>query len=67
MNPEPKMSARPPYQWVGCVVLTPDDVEELVNELPPDVRLVGQLRGAAHAAAQLARHLNEINHAGRVA
>jgi hypothetical protein len=67
MTPEPKMSAMAPYHWVGCVVLTPDEVEELVNELPPDLRQVGQLRSAAQAAAQLARRLNEIDHAGRAA
>ena len=66
MTLEPKMSTRAPYQWIGAIVLSPDDVEELINELPPDARMVAQLQDAAHAAAQLATRLNEIEQ-GRAA
>ena len=67
MTSEPKMSAVPPYQWVGAVVLSPDDVEALINQLPPEARLVARLRDAAHAAAQLAMRLNDIDHPRRAA
>ena len=60
MTPEPKMSAVAPYPWVGAVVLSPDDVEALINALPPEARVVAQLRDAARTAAQLAVGLNEI-------
>jgi hypothetical protein len=66
MTSEPKMSAVPPYQWVGAVVLSPDDVEALINELPPEARVVAQLQDAAHTAARLAVGLNQIEQ-GRVA
>jgi hypothetical protein len=66
MTPVPRMSDVAPFRWVGAVVLSPDDVEELINELPPDNHMAAQLRDAARAAATLAMRLNAIER-GRAA
>jgi hypothetical protein len=60
VSPEPKMGQEPPYQWVPCVVLTSDEVQALLQRLPPGSSLRTQLQGAAQAAEELARQLNQI-------
>ena len=60
MSPEPKMSPEPPYQWAPCVVLTPDEVQALLQRLPLGSSLRVQLEGAAQAAEELTSRLNQI-------
>jgi hypothetical protein len=64
MTPEPKMSMAAPYRWIGCVVLWPADVKDLLQALPPDARAGAALERTAQAAECLAGRLNEIEHGG---
>jgi hypothetical protein len=66
MTPEPKTSTAAPYRWFGCVVLTPNDVANLLHALPQDTHLSNQLQDAAQAAEKLAERLNQIDE-GRAA
>ena len=66
MVPEPKMSPAKPYRWVGCIVLHPQDVKELLQALPKGSHLRARLQDAANEAAAIAGHLNEVEQ-GRAA
>lgn len=66
MTPELKSSPAAPYRWVGCIVLTPDEVQDLLRALPKQSSLSTQLRQTSQAAERLADRLNQIDH-GRAA
>jgi hypothetical protein len=65
MIPEAKVSAQAPYRWVGCTVLTPQDVRELLEMLPEGSSFIARLRSTSDEAAQLAMHLDEVERDGR--
>ena len=67
MIPEPKMSAQAPYKWLPCVVLTPQDVEDLLHALPKESALSARLRAASDKAAELTARVNEVEEHGRAA
>jgi len=64
VSPAPKMGQEPPYQWAPCVVLTPEEVQALLQRLPLGSSLRSQLQSAAQVAAELVRHLNQIERGG---
>jgi hypothetical protein len=65
MTPEPKSSPAAPYGWVGCVVLMPNEVEDLLHAIPEKSPLSDQLRDTAEAVSNLAARLNNIDRPGR--
>ena len=65
MKVEPKFSTETkPYQWVGCVTLNPEELEEIINALPPGSKWRRELRKAWDNAAQRAYQLNQIDQEG---
>jgi hypothetical protein len=64
MRVEPKFSDERPYRWIGCVTLTPEELEQIINALPPGDGRRLALREAWDNARARAAELNEVDRKG---